>query len=83
MDNVSEASASPMAPPQAMPARRKGYSVMAYPKVKANATARATVGQLPHPSAVPSAMPATSPMVHPVKQCSVAMSAVRLSETAS
>src|ERR687898_31162 len=38
------------------------------------------VATLLHPSAVPITIPSTSPMAHPVKQCSVAEKAVRLSE---
>src|SRR5215208_4204402 len=38
------------------------------------------VATLLHPSAVPITIPSTSPMAHPVRQCSVAEKAVRLSE---
>jgi hypothetical protein len=37
------------------------------------------VARLPHPNTVPSTIPNTSPMEHPVRQCSVAEKAVRLS----
>ncbi|CAM5539421.1 hypothetical protein SALBM311S_04416 [Streptomyces alboniger] len=34
------------------------------------------VGTLPQPRAVPRAMPRISPIAHPVRQCSVALTAV-------
>jgi hypothetical protein len=37
------------------------------------------VAKFPHPSALPITIPRTSPIEHPVKQCSVADNAVRLS----
>jgi hypothetical protein len=33
-----------------------------------------------HPNALPITIPSTSPMEHPVRQCSVALKAVRLRE---
>src|SRR5215218_752283 len=37
------------------------------------------VARFPHPSALPITIPSTSPMEHPVRQCKVALKAVRLS----
>jgi hypothetical protein len=47
--------------------------------LKASTMAGAMVAKVPHPSAVPITMPKTSPMAHPVRQCRVALKAVRLS----
>jgi hypothetical protein len=72
---VSEASAIGITAASASPARSSGRLVSEYPKRKASATASATVPQSENPSAVPITIPAISPIAHPVRQCSVALSA--------
>src|ERR671938_162165 len=45
--------------------------------------ARTMVARLPHPNAVPATMPRISPMLHPVRQCSVALNDSLLSKDLS
>src|SRR5204863_8488505 len=65
-----------MTTPSARPARSSGRLVSPYPNTKASAIDSATVPALWNPAAVPIAMPATSPIAQPVRQCSVAETAM-------
>ena len=80
IDTVSAASAMRAAARTASPPRTNGIMVKMYPDTNARAIASAIVWRLLQPSAVPITMPSTSPMAQPVRQCSVAVSAVRSSD---
>lgn len=79
IESVSEANASRSDVWKASPPARSGRRASAYPKTKARTTARATEAMFPHPSRVPMTRPNTSPMEQPVRQCTVAETAMRLS----
>ena len=62
-------------------ARRIGPRVSKYPKKKARTTEMVIDAALPQPNAVAITIPNTSPIAHPVRQCSVARTAERFSES--
>src|SRR5690606_26141033 len=76
METVSAASATLTAAFRDTPARTTANRVKEYPKTKARAMASTIVGTLPHNSDVPMTMPRISPRAHPVRQCSVAFTAI-------
>ena len=62
IENVSAASASLSAWPNASPPASSGRMVSPYPKVNASTTASRMAGRSCHPSAVAMTSPSTSPM---------------------
>jgi hypothetical protein len=77
IEMVSAANAMPTARRSATPDLRTGIMVSEYPNTKASTTANATLGQLPHFHHVARTIPRTSPIAQPVRQCSVADTAIR------
>src|SRR4051812_3192181 len=80
IDKVSAANTMLNAAAAPRPALSNGMLEREKPKTNASAIEMATVAAFDKPAAVPMIRPAISPMAQPVRQCSVALAAIALTD---